>query len=132
MKTFTVKRYQCDHCRKRTFQVPAMVRHEKSCVKNPQRECSTCRDYGLSETAPLSDLISAVPTGIERLRALTECPVCIVSALCQHRKANPSLYASDIDEVTFEDTTFSVPFDYKAEIFKFRQTHDRLDRCYIE
>ncbi len=42
MKTVRRTVHYCDWCKKRMFQIPAMARHEESCLLNPKRVCGLC------------------------------------------------------------------------------------------
>lgn len=41
----TQKRYKCDFCKKRGIK-RKMEFHEKNCYRNPNRECSACKNTG--------------------------------------------------------------------------------------
>jgi hypothetical protein len=38
--------YHCDFCRRTNYDVNAMIRHEKICYYNPDRECPICDGSG--------------------------------------------------------------------------------------
>lgn len=42
MKTIIKKVHYCDFCRKKTFTLPSMTKHELHCTGNIDRECGLC------------------------------------------------------------------------------------------
>lgn len=104
MITKLVKRYYCEHCGK-GGQTKAIANHEESCIKNPERKCWACKEFGL-EQLPMPELRKAFQDGgTYAVGEITICPACKLAALMQERKANPSAW-DDEDEY----------FDYKAEM----------------
>lgn len=49
LKPRTIQEYKCDFCYKNTRRKQTMVRHERICFKNPNRECETCQNSGFIE-----------------------------------------------------------------------------------
>lgn len=45
MKSKRVTRYFCDHCGKGRQSKRCTIEHEKHCLRNPQRECRTCKEW---------------------------------------------------------------------------------------
>jgi hypothetical protein len=105
-----------------------MARHERNCIKNPERVCDVCReriDIHDPQVPPeqLLEAFSAAGAGDRGMTAicdLTDCPCCILATLCQHRLKYKTLYEDD-DEGR---STAWIEFDYKAEMTKFRNTHE--------
>jgi len=111
MKTKKVNRYYCDYCGKGGGSAFHMVRHEKKCTMNPQRECgmcaAMCSALGESALASPTELIAMLPTVenyrredkygvsysglVDALKAVLpkvreaagNCPACILAALRQ-------------------------------------------------
>lgn len=112
MKTKTVKRYWCDHCKKAGLQAHAMAKHEKHCTLNPSRNCRVCGLLGGSThvgAERMAELVAILPKNVEwegddygnpslryfsfcdALRAATpalreatdNCPACIMAAIRQ-------------------------------------------------
>jgi hypothetical protein len=108
MKVVLRNRYYCDYCKKGTGTRQSMVRHEKGCTANPQRECGMCAMKDDEPTSPLAELLAifdgfvdetiddplhwSMREGHEKDRAerytrLREkagnCPACILAALRQ-------------------------------------------------
>lgn len=87
MRKKKVWRYYCDHCKKSGCSGHHMVRHEKGCFRNPNRECGFCREAGLTQK-PMAELVQAVWDGggsdLTAIRELSEnCPACILAAIMQ-------------------------------------------------
>jgi len=108
-----VKRYFCDFCKKANLRVNAMVKHEKHCTLNPNRECRVCtlinggHGHDISElTAILPDptfyldnvrqfyggdknernLMNEIQEAMPKLIEATDgCPACIMAALRQKK-----------------------------------------------
>lgn len=92
MRTKTVSRYYCDHCKKSGGQRAAMERHEKGCTLNPDRYCRMC-DRGNAEHAPIAILIAAAREGLAALqKAADGCPACTLAGIRQLRKADPGYW----------------------------------------
>lgn len=78
MRTKTVKRYWCDFCNKAGLSASHMIKHEKHCTMNPERECRCCklvadsRDMNFEATPVknLSALLIPIKTKSERLQPL--------------------------------------------------------------
>lgn len=114
MRTKRVLRHYCDHCSKGFFKIPSVLAHEKSCMKNPDRQCYTCKRVG-----GLSDLIAIVdnPDAISAeeivsdLRGTAEsCPACILAAILQ----------SENNKVKDPEDRWFFDFDYKTESDEYR------------
>jgi len=105
MKVKRVLRYYCEFCKKSGGGKAAMIKHEKHCTMNPDRECRMCPE---DDPADLKELIALLPDPNEHIeyneyggtylnqhlntlvedamieiRKLTDCPACILSALRQ-------------------------------------------------
>jgi len=85
MITKLVKRYYCEFCRKGGM-TKGIQKHENSCIKNPNRVCYVCEEFGF-EQKPLPELIDQAAGGIPDI--VSDCPCCILSALVQRRIAHP-------------------------------------------
>ncbi len=119
MRTEIVNRYYCDHCSKGMMRKSSMLRHEPSCIKNPERSaCHLCVQGGL-ERVPMDELRKAMNDGgVEAVSDLAQgCPACILSAIVQTREVHPP------DE---DGDTGWVDFDYKKALSEFYQ--DLTDR----
>jgi len=105
MKVKRVLRYYCEFCKKSGGGKAAMIKHEEHCTMNPNRICGLCN--GVYTDADLPDMIALLPdpeeyqdedaTGkwytpmlttdanvaLGKIRELTECPACILSAIRQ-------------------------------------------------
>ena len=126
VRTWLARRAECDFCGKRNSSPGHMARHEKHCLRNPDRVCRMCNALGLSQQ-PMGLLKEALgqadEEGIANIKALTECPICISAAILQtggyHRPTGEvhreliDAYSNHWDEWSLERT---VPFDYKAEL----------------
>jgi hypothetical protein len=125
-----VWRHYCDHCGKGGFSKPAMVKHEKHCTNNPNRECRMCAIIG-EAPVPMPELL-AVLEGIPYqsdqqepyLKALREktlgCPACMLAAIRQHLNAARKNYSpDDCGEWPW------VTFDFKEERTAFFRDHPR-------
>jgi hypothetical protein len=114
MRTKRVNRYNCAHCNKRGYSAPHMVKHEKHCTMNPDRQCRVCILLGVGQV-DLGDLVAMLPDpanytnhemliddaneAAERVRGAARCPMCTFAAIRQ-------------------SAAFSVvtDFDFKAEM----------------
>ena len=104
MRTKTVKRYYCDHCKKAGCSAGHMKRHEASCTGNPNRICRMCgvqsRDWKVVTSVlvriPVLALNDEVicddwqrDTTEESFKAMEDsldgCPACILAALRQSK-----------------------------------------------
>jgi hypothetical protein len=127
VKTRKVSRYYCDYCKKSGCSAPAMKKHERRCMRNPNRECGFC--LALEEHQPrMADLVALLPdpAGFARppdcepqwdgdftdavrsalpalIEAANSCPGCILSALIQRGKPTASRSG----------------YDFKKEVAKF-------------
>jgi len=87
MRTKKVTVHYCDHCSKRKFTVPAMVKHEIGCTMNPNRVCGMCKmlaEEGGPEPAPPRDELVRImdADGFAAMcKAAEDCPACILAAL---------------------------------------------------
>ena len=87
MKVIRVTMYQCEHCGKRKFKRPQMMRHEKICLRNPARHCPTC---GENFTMIPQVVRSAEKLGLTDdplcyiLDATKECPHCTLAAVLMY------------------------------------------------
>ena len=118
MRSAMRPRYYCDHCNKGGGNPAAILKHERSCTANPNRECGCCRMMG-NKQEPITDLISALGNGdqegLDRLTALADgCPACILAAIRQ------SGLQCGPDE---EGNGFSVDFDFKAAMREWNKEY---------
>ena len=86
-------RYYCDFCKKSGGQKTAMLKHEKSCTKNHDRQCYMCEIVdGCTETKELVELVKTFPVDeygniegvdyVEKLREKADsCPACMLAAV---------------------------------------------------
>lgn len=82
MKQKRVWRYYCDHCRKGGCGKAAMLKHERHCIRNPQRECRMCKHVHEDETAKVSELVEAAQDDLNKLREVSHgCPVCMLAGI---------------------------------------------------
>ena len=109
MKTRTVKRHYCDHCRKASFQRPSMERHEAACFKNPNRKCPVCFDA--EEHKPDWDSKTNTVSAIG-----AECPACLVSKVVMH---NATVGRPDEDSVGGDYVDYP---NFKEELRAFRDS----------
>ncbi len=75
MRTKTVQRHYCDHCNKGGFQRKSIERHERTCFRNPQRECPLCGNQEYHKARPYEEAHSPVES------SGPECPYCLLSVL---------------------------------------------------
>ena len=81
MRKRRVWRYYCDFCDKGTCR--PLMKHEEHCTKNPNRRCRMCH-WAKFKTKPMTELIAAALTGVEKLREATQgCPACMLAAIRQ-------------------------------------------------
>jgi len=95
MTTKLVKRYYCDHCRKGGM-TKAIADHEKTCIKNPERECFACKEFGFTQIH-MALLLSAAEGGVDAVKDMTPCPACTLAALSQFKKAHPESEWQEFD-----------------------------------
>lgn len=122
MQQRKVWRYYCDHCRKGGCGKGAMAKHERHCVKNPNRKCRMC-DAGETVQQPLVDLLDALRSGgIDRLREVADgCPACMLHAVVMHNQTEPE----------YEPETGAgggVYFDFKSELKQFWERVNESER----
>jgi hypothetical protein len=114
MTSKRVLRYYCDHCRKGGCSKHHMEKHERRCIRNPNRQCGFCEVEKLTPIA-MPELISALDSG--GLQALKEaahnCPACILAAIVQSK-------VKDGDD-------YYVEFDYKEEVKAFWADRNDVD-----
>lgn len=99
------------------FQKPAMVRHEKYCLKNPARICRSCEFHGDMHEHPMAEMVAALETtGMVALRENAEgCPACVLAAIVQQKMNDPML-----ERLPNNETLMGViGFNYKDEKEKF-------------
>lgn len=108
MRQKQVWRYYCDHCNKGGCGKGAMLKHEKHCIRNPERACRMC-EHGGTVTHPMPELIEALQNdGLKGLKDLTEaCPACMLAAIVQERQGENGGHGEGYD------------FDYKAACVEF-------------
>ena len=105
MKVLKKWRYYCDYCKKSGGSKHHMEKHEHVCTMNPGRSCNMC-DYTDGLSSGLSEMVSIVKASvknfidkhgfetwviddeteegiIEKIRDISDCPACILSALRQ-------------------------------------------------
>lgn len=101
MKTRTITQYACDHCGKTRLRKSAMEKHEKHCVKNPDRDCRMCDQTG-GHARTVASLVEEFQqqcnrrdweTGfcydmplhvVDKLRkAVESCPACMLAVIVQ-------------------------------------------------
>lgn len=135
MKIRKVYRYYCDHCKKSGGQRAAMVKHERGCVRNPDRQCGFCavaqQKGGDVNRRLLKTLVVVLQEcGLERLKKeACHCPACVFAAIVQSReqqlKAEEArVRASKLryDPPWFEPKEgwlFKDEFDFRAEAAAF-------------
>ncbi len=109
MRRKQVWRYWCDHCSKGGCSGGHIAKHERRCIKNPQRECGMCKHAGDVEQSPMVELMAALDNGgLELLTDTAEqCPACILAAIVQAR-------IRDKAAGVFDEETDYIEFDYKA------------------
>lgn len=87
MKTKRVLRYWCDHCNKSGGRKDAMIKHEKHCIKNPQRICRMCIANN-SKQLSIDELVNILnDEGLDKLKEKTKnCPACILAAIVKSKR----------------------------------------------
>ena len=128
MKIVKKNVYYCDHCKKHYLSKRSCIDHELHCTKNPGRKCKMCDfvcESGGDSGESLANLIAILDDdnlsgseAIKKVREMTDCPICILSAIRQCK-----------DPVVFYEF-----FNYKevcAEIFADlrRIRRDEFDGC---
>lgn len=84
MRQVKVWRYYCDFCKKGGCGKAAMVKHEKRCVKNPDRECGMCRVSHGGNNSEMAELTAAAGISLARLREVSDsCPACMLAGIVQ-------------------------------------------------
>lgn len=93
MRVRKVNRYYCDHCKKSGGQKSAMERHEKGCIRNPDRKCGFCASHEtwvgeFQHEKSLPELITILQNdGMQALKdAAGNCPGCVFAAIVQSRE----------------------------------------------
>ena len=131
MKVKKVNRYYCDFCKKSGCSKFHILKHEKYCTLNPNRECRMCKILDDSPVA-MSELVKVLPRiedykkeeskdllhsysyyegftenvneALSKLRLITgDCPACILAAIRQAKIPVPMIEK----------------FDYKKEVELF-------------
>lgn len=88
MRQRKVWRYYCDHCRKGGCAKAAMARHERGCVRNPDRECGLCAKAGMQQASLGVLRESLVDGGVDALgERAGGCPACMLAAIVQERRS---------------------------------------------
>ena len=112
MRQVKVWRYYCDHCGKGGCGKGAMAKHERSCVRNPDRDCRMC-PRGCLVQQPIATLIEAAHS-IDALREAADgCPACMLAGAIQ---AHPGGYTPSEEDGYYDPRTF---VDFKAEAARF-------------
>lgn len=112
MKTRQVIRYLCEHCNKGYWEKKGCLRHESLCLKNPDRNCMSCKDLDVMQR-PLSfyteeDTVPLWYFDTDKLRDFAQgCPLCMLAAKIA------------VDAITDRDERWR-DFDYKAEVERVR------------
>lgn len=114
-------RHWCDYCGKAMMSKPAMARHEKGCVKNPNRTCTTCAIIEEIPT-PEADRLAAARRGVGPLRiACNGCPACMLATIL-----NPKL---GIPEDCYDEPWIGLmDWDYRKEKVGFGRPANYEDR----
>jgi hypothetical protein len=60
MTSKTVKQYKCDFCGKKNYSASHMIKHEKRCTLNPNRECGMC-NAAEAEQPKMVDMLAVLP-----------------------------------------------------------------------
>jgi len=135
MKCKTVTQYKCDYCGKKKYSKSAMIKHEKHCTMNPQRECRFCIKSQGDSCNNISELVARIPKDIivqcmdnefqfEELSNVKEieaefnkikeeingCPACLLAVI---RQSKTSAYLN---------------FDYKKEVEMFWKDYEVENR----
>jgi hypothetical protein len=107
MRQKKVWRYYCDHCNKGGCVKAAMLKHERHCIRNPERTCRMCAlGGGYQELMPVLKA-ALVEGGDNKLREVASgCPVCMLAAIVQ---TGP--YDADPETGWYEGPNF----DYRTE-----------------
>lgn len=141
MITKKVNRYYCEFCKKSGGSSGHIRRHEEHCTRNPNRKCRMCllddnfpqpkmkdllvllpdpKEYELEEEYGMVyysiAFVPKVNEAIEKIREITTCPACIMSALRQ--KGIPVPCAES--------------FNYKKEVEElfYQRNQDQLEKNY--
>lgn len=90
-----VRQFKCEYCGKKQYAKGAMRAHEAHCTNNPARKCRLCERVevatgGAKEGVELSELVAALRdremaplARMTAVRALTDCPACMLAAIRQ-------------------------------------------------
>lgn len=95
-------RYYCDHCGKGGCGKGAMAKHERSCVRNPERLCRMCA-HGLLPQRPIATLIEAAHS----------IPACMLAEVIQ---AHLQRYSPHDEDAQYDQRPY---VDSKAEAARF-------------
>ena len=110
MRQKKVWRYYCDHCNKGGCGKAAIVKHERHCLKNDERECRMCVLLNGGTNEPMSALVDAANISLDHLREVADgCPMCMLAAIIRAQDRDCDDFGAWID------TRFSA-FDYKEEV----------------
>jgi len=121
MRTRTVKVHHCDHCNRRKFYVPHMVKHEAECFMNPARSaCPMCKSGVIKTPVEMAAIYDK--GGVAALRLITECPACINAGIgwFNFHSAAPDWDWTKEDMPREPDRG---EFDYKAECKAWNEAH---------
>ena len=90
MKQEKVWRYWCDHCGKGGCAKGHMLKHERRCTLNPQRQCGFCRIDPDGVQKPIEELKAAYAKGLDELRKVANgCPACMLAGIRQWERDDP-------------------------------------------
>jgi hypothetical protein len=131
MRVKKVSRYYCDHCKKAGCQRAAMARHERGCIRNPNRVCGFCAAYTTwggeyQHEKTLSDLIAVLQTsGLEALKeSAGNCPGCVFAAIVQSRESQRKAVVGN-RKPTYFDVEFKEGF-ISEEAFNFKEACEKF------
>jgi hypothetical protein len=123
MKTKRVLRYYCDYCHKGRCHKASAIKHEKHCIRNPNRECGFCEAMD-EKPKPFQELNDVWGSkGFDAVRdAAHNCPACILAVIVQSRATE----YGDCDEKAMQ-------FRYKEEVAEFWKKHgDRSGNQWVK
>ena len=128
MKKKQVWRYWCGYCNKAGLSASHMMKHEKHCTMNPDRECRMCKHVGqngqgLSLLVEMARQFTPTEEGAKTLAWELEqeagnCPICVYSAIRQAgRLADERVEVSRdaYGAVVMRVVQYGIPFDFKAK-----------------